>query len=281
MNIYFRQTLTTLFIVICNSSVGAEQQTIGEKSAEQSVAAQRVLDGAEKAGMPDVHPPDAEQPKNNPGLFPKIPPHAGIPGSTRSEIQKVSKINETFIDIKNTIERGDQVIARNMLVEFVHRWPANTHARLLLAKLEILQGDPQQAQLVLLPLMLDENSGWQPWFWSGTAKLEEGLFEQARADLQQAAARDARVPDVWIQRAVVEQKTGNYIAAVQLLQVARQLAPDKPEIHLNLAFSNEQLGEFSSALKNYQMFLQTSADSKPNFYQARVVRRISELLAAL
>jgi len=281
MPIFNRQSLTAVLVLLCNCGVFAQQQSISEKVAEQSAAAQAILDSVEKPGLIEMDRQDADQQKTDQKLFRHQPSFARIPTNMHSQVKKTSAMNRAFAKIKQMIGHGEQFVARRMLEEFVSSWPANTEGRLLLAKLDILQGNLQQAQVVLAPLMTDKSSGWQAWFWSATAKLKEGLVEQARRDLKQAAARDASVPDIWIQQAVVEQKSGNYVGAVQLLQVARQLAPGNPGIHLNLAFSNEQLGAYSSAVQNYQRFMQTSKDSELKHYQQSVVRRISELVAAL
>jgi len=281
MRIFNRQSLTAILVIVCNLGVSAQQQAISEKVAIQSATAQLVLDDVEETGLIEVDLQDAEQRKTDQKLVPHQPSFAKIPTNARSKVKNSSGMVQEFASIKKKLDRGDLFVAHNLLEDFVSSWPRHTHARILLAKLDILQGKFRQAQTVLLPLMSDDNSGWQPWFWSATAKLKEGLIEQARTDLEQAVTRDASVPDIWIQKAAVEQRSGNHIAAVQLLQVARQLAPGNPQIHLSLAFSNEQLGAYSSALKNYQKFVQTSKDTKLNHYQPSVIRRISELVAAL
>ena len=68
-------------------------------------------------------------------------------------------------------------------------------------------------------------------------------------------ARDATVPQLWVQRALVSQQQGRFGEALDALRQAELLAPKLPEVHLNLAYALEVEGNRLVALKHYRTFL--------------------------
>ena len=131
---------------------------------------------------------------------------------------------------------------------------------------------------VLQPLFAEPPERWEPWFWLGTAQLGLGQLEQARGSLMEGLARDATVPQLWVQRALVSQQQGRFGEALDALRQAELLAPKLPEVHLNLAYALEVEGNRLVALKHYRAFL-TLTEGKKAYHPTRrkVLDRISRL----
>lgn len=112
-----------------------------------------------------------------------------------------------------------------------------------------------RAVITLRPLFVTPPKTWEPWFWLGTAQLGLGQWEKARNSLVEGLARDATVPQLWVQRALVSQQRGRFGEALDALRQAELLAPKLPEVQLNLAYSLEALGERQVAVTHYRTFL--------------------------
>ena len=138
-----------------------------------------------------------------------------------------------------------------------------------------------QAVNVLEPLFAKPPERWEPWFWLGTAQLGLGQLEKARAALVDGLARDATVPQLWVQRALVSQQQGRFGEALDALRQAELLAPELPEVQLNLAYTLEVTGDRLAAAKHYRMFL-TLTEGKKAYHAIRkkVLDRISRLSKA-
>ena len=135
-----------------------------------------------------------------------------------------------------------------------------------------------RAVTILQPLFVEPPERWEPWFWLGTAQLGLGQWEKARASLLEGLARDATVPQLWVQRALVSQQEGRFGEALDSLRQAELLAPTLPEVHLNLAYSLDVSGNRLVALKHYRTFL-TLTEGKKAYHATRrkVLDRISRL----
>ena len=135
-----------------------------------------------------------------------------------------------------------------------------------------------RAVAVLQPLFMEPPERWEPWFWLGTAQLGLGQWEKARTSLVEGLARDATVPQLWVQRALVSQQQGRFGEALDALRQAELLAPKLPEVHLNLAYALEVEGNKLVALKHYRTYL-TLTEGKKSYHPTRrkVLDRISRL----
>lgn len=142
----------------------------------------------------------------------------------------------------------------------------------------IKQGQYARAVSVLEPLFAKPPERWEPWFWLGTAQLGLGQWEKARASLVDGLVRDATVPQLWVQRALVSQQQGRFGEALDALRQAELLAPELPEVQLNLAYTLEVTGDRLVAGKHYRMFL-TLTEGKKAYHATRkkVLDRISRL----
>jgi tetratricopeptide (TPR) repeat protein len=143
--------------------------------------------------------------------------------------------------------------------------PANQlrHAQQL-----IRSGEYEDAVTLLSPLFHDPPVKWQPWFWMGTALLGKGDMEQADQFFLSGLARNDKVPQLWVQRALVAQQRGDYQLAIHELRQAESLDADIPHIHLNMGYAYEQLGNDRMANQYYGKFLKLS-ENNPTFFSTR------------
>lgn len=137
------------------------------------------------------------------------------------------------------------------------------HARQL-----IQAGQYEKAVTLLSPLFHDPPVKWQPWFWMGTALLGQEDFEQADQFFLSGLARNDKIPQLWIQRALVAQQRENYQLAIHELRQAESLEADIPHIHLNMGYAYERLGNDRLANRYYGKFLELS-EGKPAFFSIR------------
>jgi len=132
----------------------------------------------------------------------------------------------------------------------------------------IRSGEYEDAVALLSPLFHDPPVKWQPWFWMGTALLGKGDIEQADQFFLSGLARNDKVPQLWIQRALVAQQRGDYQLAIHELRQAESLEADVPQIHLNMGYAYEQLGNDRMANQYYGKFLKLS-EGNPTFFATR------------
>ncbi len=125
----------------------------------------------------------------------------------------------------------------------------------------ITQRHYAQAVTVLSPLFVTPPRTWKPWFWLGTAYLGLGQLGKARELLREGIARDAAVPRLWVHQALVSQQQGRYDEALASLRQAELLAPQLPEVQLNLAYSLEMQGAMPAAIEHYRTFLALTKDN--------------------
>ena len=150
--------------------------------------------------------------------------------------------------------------------------------RLAHAQSFIKQRQYARAINILEPLFAKPPERWEPWFWLGTAQLGLRQLEEARASFVDGLARDATVPQLWVQRALVDQQQGRFGEALDALRQAELLATDLPEVQLNLAYTFEVTGDGVMARRHYRMFLILTENKKA--YRAtrkKVLDRISRM----
>ncbi len=118
-----------------------------------------------------------------------------------------------------------------------------------------------QAMTVLSPLFVTPPHSWEPWFWLGTAQLGLGQWEEARESFMGGLARDATA-QLWVHHALASQQLDRPGEALESLRQAEMLAPQLPEVQLNLAYSLEMEGATPVAVEHYRMFLALTKDNK-------------------
>ena len=147
--------------------------------------------------------------------------------------------------------------------------------RLVKAQLLIEQQSHAEALEVLNPLFATLPDTWEPWFWMGTAQLGVGNLDKAENAFMEGLVRDDTVPYLWVQRAVIEQQRGQYRQAMDALRQAELLAPDLPEVQLNLAYNLEHQGNQKLARRHYQQYLSlTEGTSAYHAVRRKVLERV-------
>lgn len=132
----------------------------------------------------------------------------------------------------------------------------------------IQTGQYQEAVKVLSPLFLEPPHHWEPWFWMGTAYLGQGDLKQADQFFLSGLARNDKIPQLWVQRALVAQQVGNFQLALQELRQAESLQPNLPHLHLNMGYAYDRLGNERLAIQYYGKFLQVT-EGNPVFFSTR------------
>ncbi|MCY4614427.1 MAG: tetratricopeptide repeat protein [Nitrospira sp.] len=149
---------------------------------------------------------------------------------------------------------------------------------LVRAQIFIKKRQYARAVTVLQSLFVQPPERWEPWFWLGTAQLGLGQWEKALASLVEGLARDATVPQLWVQRALVSQQQGRFGEALDALRQAELLAPKLPEVQLNLAYALDVEGNRLVAVRYYRTFLALTEGRKAyHGTRRKVLDRISHL----
>ncbi|MFK8066737.1 MAG: tetratricopeptide repeat protein [Gammaproteobacteria bacterium] len=173
---------------------------------------------------------------------------------------------------------GSIADALRLINQALHLRPNNKQLRLTKGRLQVRNEQYDAALLTLLPLCTKQNANWKPWYWIGTAQLMLGQHSAAANSLDESLAREGTDGQIWLNRAIVEQESGDHQTALQLLSIANDLSPNDPQIILSIAYSNEALGDMEKALINYRKFLiQTQNSSEKNGLKNLIMTHISHM----
>lgn len=128
-------------------------------------------------------------------------------------------------------------------------------ARKRLARELIARQDWPAAFLYADGLHRERPKDAEPLILRGTVYREQGLNEEAEADLKQALARDARLPEAYAGLGLLYDKTGRRSDAVAMHRKAAELDPDNAATLNNLGFSLFLAGKYDESVKAYQRAL--------------------------
>ncbi len=214
-----------------------------------------------------VIPPSPTPPTNKSSKEVAIVPHETPKPSSSGELQ--SPIPHSNAKSPTQSHQPPPKISRNA---------TTVEATLIQAKYLIKKRRYQHAVTILKPLFVNPPDTWEPWFWLGTAQLGLEQFEEAEESFLEGLSRNAAIPHLWVQRALVSQQRGQYGEAVEALRQAEMIAPNLPEVQLNLAYSLEVQGEMKSAVEHYHAFL-AMTEGQTSYQPARkkVLDRIIRL----
>ncbi len=180
-----------------------------------------------------------------------------------------------FSRAKQALAQGHRDLAVADLAKLLIAEPKNGKARLMYGKLLVQEGKYAEAVFVLAELLDANGRDWRPWYWAGTANLMLGRLADATEDLSRAVALDGNNAVLWVQRAIVEQEKEHHQTALQLLEIARQIDPNLPEVELNIAYSSDALGLRKMADKAFGHFLVlTAADHKYTKVRQKVLANL-------
>jgi len=263
------------------SETGVESASVPEESlaasskptAPATVSAAPVSEDPGGSRKQDQPTEQVQEPRKEPMKVASVVPseHAqASPPPAASDVQ-LEESGESTETTKTTKTR----------VPPIPRYASPIDAKLIQAQYLIKKRRYRQAIIVLQPLFVRPPDAWEPWFWLGTAKLGLGEYDEAEESFIEGLARNAAVPQLWVQRALVNQQQGEMGEAIESLRQAELIAPELPEVQLNLAYSLEIQGNIPLAVDHYQTFLALTEGEK--VYQParkKVLKRIIRLEAA-
>ena len=203
-----------------------------------------------------------------------------VPHEPQDESQNLARntVDELFNQAIELRDNGHNEKSIELLRGVIKLEPSFQRARLILARELVISEQYDSVERLLLPLLHKSNDDWAPWFLVGTAQLMLGELDLAAYSLDKSLSETGRYQAaVWVQRAVVEQQRNKPQNALQLLRVAAEIAPDDPQIDINLAYSYEALGEDESSAHHYQRFLESPLGTeKNNILRLRVVKHLAK-----
>jgi tetratricopeptide (TPR) repeat protein len=141
------------------------------------------------------------------------------------------------------------------------------------ARLALAREQPAQALVALETLSPVPEGRADFWLMKGSAHLGLGQLdaaEKAFAAAQPLAPGNAQIA---VQRAILKQEKGDHAGALQILQDAAARDSSVPEIYLNLGYSQQELGAFSDARRSFRIFLRTTEGRSLYAQQREAVSR--------
>ena len=101
-----------------------------------------------------------------------------------------------------------------------------------------------------------------------SSDLGLGELDNAEMYLEMGLAINGKVPQLWLQCAIVEQQRGKHEAALRILNEAEKLAPDIPEVQLNIGYSYDAIGNQKLSVRAYNSFLKLT-EGNPAYMMVR------------
>ncbi len=131
---------------------------------------------------------------------------------------------------------------------------------------------------ILKPIIDRQEETWDTYLLMGAACLGLGELDYAEIYSEMGLAMNGKVPQLWLQCAIVEQQRGKHEAALRILNEAEELAPDIPEMQLNIGYSNDAIGNQKLSVKAYNSFLKlTEGNSAYMMIRYKVLERLRNL----
>ncbi|MEM7541858.1 MAG: tetratricopeptide repeat protein [Pseudomonadota bacterium] len=185
--------------------------------------------------------------------------------------------DEAYAEARKAEQDRDYALALEKVGQALAIEPKHEQARLAEGRVLVKAGEPEKAAELLNEVVQSGRSGWQAWYWLGTAYLLDREVDRAAAALDEALRRNGEVAEVWIHRALIEQQRDEHRTALQLLEIANELAPNHPLVLLNLAYSTEALGYQDAANRAYRRFLSRAHRGQvDNVTRFAIIRHLSD-----
>ena len=159
------------------------------------------------------------------------------------------------IAAKKKIIKKQAKIVKIKPIQAVKFTKVSPEKRLLAGQEAVINGEYNKAITKLRPALFYDDKNWEVLFWMGSAKLGLGLYNEADNYFKNALALNSEIPQLWTQRAIISQERDDHISALKFLQRAKTLSPNIPEVILNMAYSNDALGDKNGAVLAYREFL--------------------------
>jgi len=199
--------------------------------------------------------------------------------STQQFIQeKINKLSNPPVIVEKSIDKKTPPTIPLKTKTVIKPKKISSKKRILLGQEAVISGDYRKAILTLRPVLFNNKANWEVLFWIGSAKLGLGLYNEADDYFKNALALNSEIPQLWTQRAIIAQEKNNHIAALKFLHKAQTLSPNAPEIILNIAYSNDALGDRNGAVYAYREFLSLTRNNTLFAQQRQAVNfRLEEL----
>lgn len=122
------------------------------------------------------------------------------------------------------------------------------------------QSRPEAALALLNECCKEPQCSAHAWFLLGVACHRTGQLDEALSAFEQAILADPRSLPARSARGAVLIDLGRFREALQVCRKALHLAPNDPQLLLNLAVACEQAGELAAALERYEQLLRVQPD---------------------
>jgi tetratricopeptide (TPR) repeat protein len=142
--------------------------------------------------------------------------------------------------------------ARDLLENAAKLWQDDPAVKLLLAKVRLLTGEPDESLAMLKDMGLEVGEPGEVMLLRGEAKALAGDMEAAAAELSSAIRADPRNVKYLVASAWLDQMSGRFKEALVTLKKARSLDERAPEIPYRMAVSYLFLGLNSDAAQTCQ-----------------------------
>ncbi len=129
-------------------------------------------------------------------------------------------------------------------------------------------GSYSEAIDILKPIIDRQEETWDTYLLMGAAYLGLGEPDHAETYSEMGLAMNGKVPQLWLQCAIVEQQRGKHEAALRILNEAEKLAPDIPEVQLNIGYSYDAIGNQRFSVRAYNSFLKLT-EGNPAYMMVR------------
>ncbi len=139
-------------------------------------------------------------------------------------------------------------------------------------------GSYNEAIDILRPIIDRQEETWDTYLLMGAAHLGLGELDYAETYSEMGLAMNGKVPQLWLQCAIVEQERGKHEVALRILNESERLAPDMPEVQLNIGYSYDAIGNQRLSVKAYNSFLKLT-EGNPAYMMVRykVLERLRNL----
>ncbi len=173
-----------------------------------------------------------------------------------------SENKRLFVELAEDLTHSEEKPSSSLLEEYV------VGKQLKRARHLINIGSYAEAIDILKPIIDRQEEIWDTYLLMGAAYIGLGELDHAEMYSEMGLAVNGNIPQLWLQCAIVEQQRGKHEAALRILNEAEKLAPDIPEVQLNIGYSHDAIGNQKLSVKAYKTFLKLT-EGKPAYMMVR------------
>ncbi len=149
-------------------------------------------------------------------------------------------------------ETGDNEKAAAYYRRITEAHPSETRAVFELGKAYYFIGAYDYSYMEFVKLMRSGKVNWEVYYWAGCCALELNKYSEALSYLEKAESLDTRKAIIHIKKAVVFEKQGEYLKAVDSLKTALEKDRTFSELNINIALLYEKADMLSEAYAYYR-----------------------------